>query len=135
MLKFHALSWMFHAANLRDYNGAPAGNNSLLSDLLDTVTNKYKALYNLPIENLSQTEIGQLMQNRMAYNAAIAGGLKGRIVFGPTVKIELTNPSGAAVNVPMTGVSQGMTMAYGGQTISSISLAAGGTTPLPPPPR
>ncbi|MDP2066667.1 MAG: JDVT-CTERM domain-containing protein [Burkholderiaceae bacterium] len=133
MLKFHALSWMFHAANLRDYNGAPAGNNSLLSDLLDTVTNKYKAVYNLPIENLSQTEIGQLMQNRMAYNAALAGGLKGRIVFGSEVKIELTNPSGAAVNVPMTGVSQGMTMAYGGQTISSISLAAGGTTSFAAP--
>ncbi len=133
MLKFHALSWMFHAANLRDYDGVGGTNKSLLSDLLDTVTTKYKARYNLPIENLSQTEIGQLMQDRMAYNAARANGLKGRIVFGPTVTIALTNPSGAAVNVPMTGVSQGMTMAYGGQTISSISLAAGATTTFAAP--
>lgn len=133
MLKFHALSWMFHAANLRDYDGAGAANRSLLSDLLDAVTTKYKARYSLPIENLSQTEIGQLMENRMAYNAALAGGLKGRIVFGSTVTIELTNPSGVAVNVPMTGVSEGMTMAYGGQTISSISLAAGGSTTINAP--
>ncbi|PKO41551.1 MAG: hypothetical protein CVU30_13690 [Betaproteobacteria bacterium HGW-Betaproteobacteria-3] len=133
MLKFHALSWMFHAANLRDYDGDGGTNRSLLSDLLDAVTTKYKARYNLPIENLSQTEIGQLMQDRMAYNAALAGGLKGRIVFGPTVTIELTNPSDAAVNVPMTGVSQGMTMAYGGQTISSVTLAAGGATSFEAP--
>lgn len=128
MLKYNANSWMFHAANLRDYNGTATGNKSLLSDLLDAVTNKYKAMYSLPVLSPSQTGIGQIMEARMAYNAAIAGGLKGRIVYGPSVSIELTNPSGVSVDVPVTGVNVGTTTTYGGQTISSITLAAGATT-------
>lgn len=126
MLKFNANSWMFHAANLRDYNGTGAGNNSLLSDLLDAVTNKYKAMYSLPVLSPSQTEIGQIMEARMAYNAAVTGGLKGRIVYGAAVTIELTNSSSAPVVAPMTGVNVSGT-AYGGQAISTFSLAAGGS--------
>jgi hypothetical protein len=128
MLKYNANSWMFHAANLRDYDGAGLNNKSLLSALLDAVTNKYKAMYSLPVLSPSQTGIGQIMEARMAYNAAIAGGLKGRIVYGPSVSIELTNPSGVSVDVPVTGVNVGTTTTYGGQTISSITLAAGATT-------
>lgn len=126
MLKFNANSWMFHAANLRDYNGMVAGNNSLLSDLLDTVASKYKAMYSLPVLSPSQAEIGQIMEARMAYNAAIAGGLKGRIVFGSVATIELTNSSGVPVVAPLTGVNVSGTT-YGGQTISTFSLAAGGS--------
>jgi hypothetical protein len=124
MLKFNANSWMFHAANLRDYNSTDAGNNSLLSDLLDAVANKYKAMYSLPVLSPSQSEIGQIMEARMAYNAAITGGLKGRMVFGSSVAIELTNSSNAPVVVPMTGVNVGGT-AYGGQTVSAIPLTPG----------
>ena len=73
----------------------------------------------------------------MAYNAAIAGGLKARIVYGTTTTYELTNPSGVSVVVPVTGVDAGGT-AYGGQAISTISLAPGQTTTVsngvtPPP--
>ena len=92
MLKYHVNSWMFHAANLRAY---PGGNGkSTLGDLLDAVATKYSAMYNLPVLSPSQAEIGEIMKARMAYNAAIAGGLKGTIVFGPSVTIEVTNPTG-----------------------------------------
>ena len=137
MLKYNVNSWMFHAANLRDYDGTGPNNKSLLSDLLDTVTNKYKGMYNLPIVSPSQAEVGEIMRARMAYNAAIAGGLKARIVYGTTTTYELTNPSGVSVAVPVTGVDAGGT-AYGGQAISTITLAPGQTTTVsngvtPPP--
>lgn len=132
MLKYNANSWMFHASNLRDYNGTAAGNKSLLSDLLDAVANKYKAMYSLPVLSPSQTEIGQVMEARMAYNAAITGGLKGRIVYSSSVAIELSNSSGAPVAVPVTGVNVGGTT-YGGQTISTFPLTAGASTTIAVP--
>ena len=50
----------------------------LLGDLLDAVATKYSAMYNLPVLSPSQAEIGEIMKARMAYNAAIAGGVKGK---------------------------------------------------------
>ena len=132
MLKYHANSWMFHAANLRDYDGAGPNTKSVLSDLLDAVAAKYKAMYSLPVLSPSQTEIGQLMEARMAYNAAIAAGLKGRILYGTSSSIELTNPGSAPVAVPLTGVNVGGAL-YGGQPVSTFSLAAGGTTTIAAP--
>jgi hypothetical protein len=133
MLKYNANSWMFHAANLRDYDGAGPNNKSLLSDLLDAVTNKFKAMYKLPVLSPSQTEIGQIMEARMTYNTAIAGGLKGRIVSSPSgTTIELNNLSGVSVVVPVTGVNVGGT-SYGEQTISTFQLAAGGSTAFAAP--
>ena len=133
MLKYNVNPWMFHAANLRDYDGTGPNNKSLLSDLLDTVTNKYKGMYNLPIVSPSQAEVGEIMRARMAYNAAIAGGLKARIVYGTTTTYELTNPSGVRVRVPVTGVNVGGAE-YGGQMISTLLLEPGGATSFPAPP-
>ena len=126
MLKYNANSWMFHAANLRDYDGAGGTNKSLLSDLLDAVITKYRAMYSLPVLSPSQSAIGQVMAARMAYNTAIAGGLKGRIVFGAGASIELTNPTRVAVTVPMTGVNLVGSTLYGGQPISTTAVPAGG---------
>ncbi|MDP2263715.1 MAG: hypothetical protein Q8K24_11220 [Hydrogenophaga sp.] len=123
MLKFHANSWMFHAANLRTYQSN--SNRSTLSDLLDLVAAKYRSMYQLPVLSPSQTEIGRIMQARMAYNAAVAGGLNARLVYGATGnKFEIQNPSGVSVAVPVTGLSAHGTV-YGGQTVASIALAPG----------
>ena len=131
MLKYNVNSWMFHAANLRDLHGL-GNDKSTLSDLLDAVAQQYSAMYNLPVLSPSQAEIGEIMKARMAYNAAIAGGVKGRIVFGPSVTIQVTNPTGAAVTVPLTGAVSGG-VAYGGQQIAPLSVVAGGTTTVAAP--
>ena len=133
MLKFNVNSWMFHAANLRDYDGAGGQNKSTLSDLLDAVAQQYSAMYNLQVLSPSQAEIGEIMKARMAYNAAIAGGVKGRIVFGPSVTIQVTNPTGVAVTVPLTGAVSGG-VSYGGQQIAPLAVVAGGTTTVAAPP-
>lgn len=135
MLRFNANSWMFHQSNLRAYGNT---NASLMSDLLDQVTNKYRAMYNLPILSPSQVEIGQLMQARMAYNAAIAAGVKGRIVFGATGNtIELSNPTSKTVQVPLTGVgfvpNGGQGAMYGNQLLVTLPLAPGATVVLTQP--
>jgi len=90
-------------------------------------------MYNLPVLSPSQAEIGEIMKARMAYNAAIAGGLKGKVVYGPTVRIELTNPSSVRVRVPVTGVNVGGAE-YGGQMVSTLLLEPGGATSFPAPP-
>lgn len=136
MLKFHANSWMFHAANLRAYQSN--SNRSTLSDLLDRVATKYRAVYTLPVLSPSQSEIGQIMQARIAYNAALAGGLNARIVYGAGGHtVEVRNPSGVAVSVPVTGVEPGGSV-YGGQSVRTVALAPGQSTVLgaeaPPPP-
>jgi uncharacterized repeat protein (TIGR01451 family) len=134
MLKFNVNPWMFHAANLRSYQSNT--NQSTLSDLLDRVAAKYRSMFLLPVRSPSQTEIGQIMEARMAYNAALAGGLGARMVYGTGGNtIELRNPSGVSVVVPMTGVQAGGTM-YGGQSIATIALAPGQSLVLgdePPP--
>ena len=89
-------------------------------------------MYNLPVLSPSQAEIGEIMKARMAYNAAIAGGVKGKIVFGPSVTIEVTNPTGAAVTVPLTGAVSGG-VSYGGQQIAPLAVVAGGTTTVAAP--
>lgn len=123
MLKFHANSWMFHAANLRAYQSD--SNRSALSDLLDRVAAKYRSMYQLPVLSPSQTEIGRIMQARMAYNAAVAGGLSARLVYGANGNtLELQNPSGVSVAVPVTGLATQGTV-YGGQTVATIALAPG----------
>ena len=137
MLRFNANSWMFHQANLRAYDKKT--NASLLADLLDAITNKYRAMYNLPVVSPSQVEIGQLMQARMAYNEAIAAGLKGRIVLGATGNtIELSNPTAKTVQVPLTGVGfvpeGGQGEMYGSQLLVTLPLAPGATVVLTPPP-
>lgn len=135
MLKFHANSWMFHAANLRAYESD--SNRSTLSDLLDLVAAKYRSMYQLPVLSPSQSEIGRIMQARMAYNAAVAGGLNARLVFGANGNtLELQNPSGVAVAVPVTGLSI-YSAVYGGQVVANIPLAPGQSVVLdekaPPP--
>lgn len=125
MLKYGVNSWMFHQSNLRAYS---TGNNSLLSDLLDAVISKYKAMYTLPIQSPSQVEIGQIMQARMAYNTAISAGLTGRVVRGAVgSSMELKNSSSLAASVPVTGVNVSG-ISYGGQWISTIPLAVGAIT-------
>ncbi|MDB5777775.1 MAG: hypothetical protein JWP79_2491 [Polaromonas sp.] len=125
LLKFDLNSVMFHQANLRAYDNT----NSLLGDLVKTTLAKYNSMYKLPIRSPGQHDTGVLMASRMAYNAS---GVSGRILLGATNSIALKTVK--AVKAPLTGISYGTAQeAYGGQTISTVSLGANGALTLPAP--
>ena len=113
LLRWDLDPWMFHQANLRAYNGS----NSLLGDLLDATFAKYAAVYNLPVRNLGEHDVGVLMARRMTYDGS---GVSGVLV--PCVSLTLSSPRAAVV--PVTGVAAESTEVYGGQSISHIELAA-----------
>lgn len=130
MLNFDMRPLMFHQANLRAYDGT----RSLLGDLIDRTVAKYSAIYNLPPLSRTQRQIGNLMAQRMVLNDAVApttgAPLTARIVPGATTSnIVLTNPTGRAVTVPLTGVNWAGASSretYGGQTTSRVVVNANG---------
>jgi hypothetical protein len=108
---------MFHASNMRAYDGT----RSLLSDLLDATLAKYNTYYkNLPIRSPALKDIGDLMKRRQVYNESeVTATLR------PGAGVDLiATPSGTqSVVVPVTGVSFGTSKeTYGGQSISFITL-------------
>ncbi len=124
----HLLNWdmdplMFHQTNLRAYDGV----HSILSDLLEITLTKYVSLYNLPIRNLSQHEVGLHMINRMAYNEA---EVRGRLTPCVSITLEASKPA----LVPITGLAYGKEAEiYGGQDISYVRLSANTPVTLPAP--
>jgi hypothetical protein len=66
----------------------------------------------------------------MAYNAS---GVSGRILLGSTANT-IALKTVRAVKAPLTGISYGTAReAYGGQTISTISLGTNGVLTIPAP--
>ena len=121
----YLLSWdidplMFHQANLGLYDGQ----HSLLSDLLDATLQKYVGLYNLPILNRTQQQVGDLMRQRMAYDAS---GVEATIVPCQTVTLTVQH----SASIPITGLTAGTTETYGGQPISTVQVNAGSPLTLP----
>jgi len=112
--------WMFHQANLGLYDGR----HSLLSDLLDATLKKYTALYNLPILNMTEGEVGRAMKQRMAYNAS---GVDATLV--PCQSLTLTVQNSA--RIPITGITTGTTETYGGQPISTVQVDPGSPVTIP----
>lgn len=108
---------MFHASNMRAYDGT----RSLLGDLLDATLVKYNRYYrNLPIRSPGLKDTGDLMKRRQVYNESDV-----RAVLRPGVGVELRARGGAVqdIVVPVTGVSFGTEKeTYGGQPISFIGL-------------
>lgn len=113
--------WMFHEPNTGTYDGR----RSLLGDLLDVTLEKYAQAYALPVRNLQQGRVGDLMAERMRYDASGASAL-----LTPCTRIELTTANPAVV--PVTGTSVTGKLAarppetYGGQTISTVKAPGGG---------
>jgi hypothetical protein len=116
MLGFEAYPIMFHQANLNRYDGT----RSVLADLATATFGKFTAISTLPVVNFQQTEIGRLLEARMAYNAS---GVRG--ILTPGVSITLTAVN--AASVPITGVCARACESYGGQNISYVSVGAGST--------
>jgi hypothetical protein len=92
----------FHQTNLQFYT---PGTTSLLTSFLDKLAQKYEAWMNLPIKNLSMTDLGLKMKARLAYDNAAASAIWDRTAGTVTI-------SGASnVNIPLTNPALGS--AYG----------------------
>jgi hypothetical protein len=106
--------WMFHQANVRNYDGA---GHSLLSDLLDAAFAKYGAVMTLPVVSPTMDDLAARVRNRMALDAS---GVVATLKQGA-----LTVTVAHAAMVPVTGLCTPDAERYGGQTISYLPLADG----------
>ena len=103
-----------------------------MGDLINATLAKYNRLYNLPIINLSQHDLGGRMANRMVYdNSGVKATLNKSAAGQCTMTVSTVQPATIPVTGPVTGTPPGTTTeVYGGQTISYVPLAAGGSAPL-----
>lgn len=116
MLRYEIYPTMYHQSNFANYQSG----KSLFSDLMDSVLTKYGRVMNVPVSSLTQTEIGQWLERRMAYNQAQI-----KAVLYPNSRIQIQ--SNTAVSVPITGVCKGGCETYGTQRISYVNTKAGAT--------
>jgi hypothetical protein len=112
--------WMFHQANVRDYDGA---GHSLLSDVLDAAFQKYEAVMTLPIVSPTMDDLATRVKNRMALDAS---GVVATIGGG-----SLTVSVAHAATVPVTGLCVPGAESYAGQTISYLALNDGQSATYP----
>ena len=131
LLKWDIDPLMFHQPNTRNI-GTAANPKSLQGDLINATLTKYNKMYNLPILNVSQSEIGRRMADRMAYNSSGVKGTISKSTSGQcTMTISSVSQAAIPVTGPVTGVPAGTTTeSYGGQTISFVPLSAGQAVPL-----
>lgn len=113
--------WMFHQLNAIQYDDA---GHTLLGDLLEATIAKYNRVYNLPVLNKTQQQVGDLMRQRMAYDAS---GVSATVVPCQSMTISVQQ----AADVPVTGVTGGTTETYGGQPISTIHVTPGSPVTVP----
>ncbi len=111
---------MYHQSNLVRYSGQ----KSLFSDVMDATMNKFAKISNLPVSSLPQTTLGQMMADRMVFNAA---GVKA--VYVPASGITLTATT--AAKAPLTGVCAAGCATYGTQSQSMVPVAPGAPVFIP----
>ncbi len=128
LLKWDIDPIMFHTPNLQQYQAG----STLLTDLLNATFQKYRALYQLPVRNLPQHQVGIEMANRMAYNGSgITASMVPCGTTNATPSVTLKSPV-ALSRVPITGVNAGTSPEqYGGQWVSYVTLAANAPKTVP----
>ena len=135
LLKWDLDPLMFHQANLRaypstsQYPNAYPGYKSLLGDLIEATLVKYSRVSKLPIQFITQHNIGVKMADRMAYNSA---GVTATVIPCTSLTLQAANPA----RIPITGIAYGAAAdheLYGGQNISYVSLTAGQSLTIPLP--
>jgi hypothetical protein len=123
-----------HQSNLVGARGPDAGESepALMLALLDAVLQRYREhVVGLPLQQPTMAEVGRLLHRRQAWAAlARQGGID---TFIDRRRVYLTNATGATVEVPLTGSSQGEE--YGGSRSGWILVPPGETVlerePLP----
>jgi hypothetical protein len=105
---------MFHQGNLAAYDGV----NSLFTDVVGSALNKFAAISQLPVISMQQSNLGALLQSRMAYNTSQV-----HATLTPGVSIEI-DTMGAA-SIPVTGLCADGCQTYGPDQQSLIPMPAG----------
>ncbi|MBL8290508.1 MAG: hypothetical protein JNN08_01655 [Bryobacterales bacterium] len=117
MLRYEVYPTMYHQSNFALYQNG----RSLFSDLIDQTLTKYGRAMNIPVLSLNQTEMGQWIEERMAYNRA-------QITATLYPNSQIVIRSNTAVKVPITGVCKTGCETYGTERISYVNTTAGGLT-------
>ena len=129
LLDFNVDATMFHMNNLNQYSG---GTNTLMGDYVDALYSKYNTYYNtnVPILSLRTQEIGDLMQQRMDYNAS---GVSGIIACANQITLTIPTTATTGARVPVTGMNYtgGVTETYAGQDISYVEMGIDQTVVIP----
>jgi hypothetical protein len=114
LLTYQPYPLEFHIANTSVYDGV----HSLYSDLLDTVIQKYKQLYSIPVTSIQLRDIRPLLTDRASYDSS---GVTA--VYTPGVGVILDTVNAATIAV--TGACSRPTCPYyAGQIQDRVSLKA-----------
>jgi hypothetical protein len=111
---------MFHQPNLIAYDGT----HSLLGELLDATFTKYNKIFNLPILSPSEEQVGQMMADRMAYNAS---GVKAQLVGANKVTLTAQKDATIPVTGAITSCGNCTAAPYGKQNVTLVKIKAGQT--------
>jgi hypothetical protein len=114
MLRGEQYPLMFHQGNLAAYDGV----NSLFTDVVGSALNKFAAISQLPVISMQESNLGALLQGRMAYNSSQV-----HATLTPGVSIEI-DTAGAA-SIPVTGLCADGCQTYGPDQQSLIPMPAG----------
>jgi hypothetical protein len=117
-----------HQSNLVVEAGTPTDPEPVLFSVLNAALARYRPYLNVPIVQLSHTQIGDQLQRRSQWNAN-RGEVSAYLQDG---QVHFTNNSTHAIEVPITGTAIGDD--YGGQRSGWVTIAgrSSQTTPAPP---
>jgi hypothetical protein len=88
----------------------PSVGDGLFYSVMNPLLEQYSQYFNVPIEQLTVAQIGQLLAQQQAWSKANASQVSGYIEGN---KVTIQNSGTEAVNTPLTGVT-GVGAAYGG---------------------
>ncbi|MGH9721470.1 MAG: hypothetical protein ACRD8O_14770 [Bryobacteraceae bacterium] len=110
MLRGEVFPVMLHQANLWRYDGV----NSLLTDLGSAVLNRFRSLSPVPVNSLSMSSIGDIVDDRMSFNSS---GVSATLLPGLSMTIRVSR----SARIPVTGICRANCESYGSQPISYFS--------------
>ncbi len=126
-------------------NTAPSVGDGLYYSVMNPLLEEYEKYFNAPLEQLTMSQIGQLLAEQQTWSQASAGQASAGQVSGYIEGNKLTiQNSGAALSIPLTGVT-GVGSVYGGIQSGWTSVPAATSTytaptkwpevaPVAPPP-
>jgi len=114
MLRGEQYPLMYHQGNLAAYDGV----NSLFTDVVGSALNKFAAISQLPVISMKESNLGTLLQSRMAYNTSQV-----HATLTPGVSIEIDTVG--AASIPVTGLCADGCQTYGPDQQSLIPMPAG----------